>query len=421
MVARSRKSSSFQDQTTPMRSGDAPLLPVVLQPMGSPSAEPFRLAAGSCFVGSSPGAHLVLNDRTVSRQHCEVELCAGGVRVTDLDSRNGTFYLGQRVDAIVLAIGSSFTVGAVTVSILPDTDSRRVEPSSDTSLGTMLGESLAMRRLFAIVTRMQDSAIPVLLEGEAGVGKETLARTIHSLSKFSAGPFTVLRCAAVPRDLIAAELFGDGQGTGGVFAGAQGGTSYLADVDAIPQELQLALLERLERTENGSARLITSSTAPLEDLVREGRFASELYFRISVVRLSVPPLRERREDIAALARSFVQRDGRELSPAAIEDLKQRSFPGNLRELESLILAYSALGSLPAPSRVRGSLLDLAMDEMIDPSRPYAELKDGIVDRFTARYLKEVLRHAAGNQSVAARLAGMDRTYFGRLLAKYQVR
>ncbi|MBL9027582.1 MAG: sigma 54-dependent Fis family transcriptional regulator [Myxococcales bacterium] len=416
-------SGTFSDQTTPMWSaGSAPLLPVVLRVFGTTPPVTFRLAGGSCFVGSSKGAHLVVAEPTVSRQHCEIELCPGGVRVTDLDSRNGTFYLGQRVDAITLPVGATFTVGNVTIAIQPDVGADTVKPSDSTSLAGMVGHSLPMRMVFGVVERVAPTTVPVLLEGEPGVGKGTVARAIHALSRNAAHPFETFLGTAAPREALYEELLGHG----GALDRASGGTAYLRDVDGLPSDLQSALLARLETdSPSGSVappRIVCSTTKALEDEVRAGTFSSELFFRCSVVRIQVPPLRARREDIGALAAHFAERAGLPPLPLPIlEDLKGRALPGNLRELESLVRAFGVLGSLPAPAHVRGSLLDLALEEIADPTRPYAELKDALVERFTARYLHGLMRHTSGNQSVAARLAGVDRTYLGRLLAKHNLR
>lgn len=409
-----------------------PPLPVLLSPVGVPGATPFRLAAGSCFIGSSKGAHLVITEPTVSRQHCEVEITHGGVRITDLDSKNGTFYLGQRIDAIVLPPGASFAVGNVVVAIHTDAERMVIEPVAEPRYGDMEGASLAMRRLFAVVHRLRGSTVPVLIEGESGVGKQTLARTLHAASPVAAGPFVALRCAALPRELLSVEIFGHVDGRVGVVERAEGGTLYLDDVDALPLDIQLALLDVLERGQSrrvgaadakpATVRLVVASSKGLHDEVQAGRFRDALFFRISVVRLAVPPLRDRRDDIEPLARRFATRLGLGPLPSEVmEDLKTRAYPGNLRELESLVQTYGVLGALPAPTHVRGSLVDLAFEEVIDPSKPYAELKDEIVDRFTKRYLQEIMRHAAGNQSVAAKLAGLDRTYLGRLVAKYGIK
>jgi DNA-binding NtrC family response regulator len=425
-----RSGNPFEETTRPMRSSTAePLLPVIVRALDAEGTS-FRLAAGVCLVGTSPGAHLVLRDPTVSRQHCELELVAGGISVTDLDSKNGTFYLGKKVDRIVLPAGASFHAGEVQIAIEPDVERFKLEPSKATHLGLLIGESLSMRRLFTLIERLRGSGVPVLIEGESGAGKEACARTIHAEAK-SGGPFVVVRCASLPRELFAAELFGPrGEASSGAIARARGGTLFLDEVDALPLDLQPALLEILESGEMGARdggaptpfRLVSSTSKNLEDEVRAGRMRDGLYFRLSTVRLQVPPLRDRREDIAPLARTFAAEVGlTSLPDEIIEQLKTRAWSGNLRELKSAVLAYAALGALPAPSRIRGGILDLALGEITDATRPYAAQKDDLVDRFTRKYLEDLMRHTDGNQSVAARLAGLDRTYLGRLLVKHGVK
>ncbi len=414
-----------------MRSdGSPPPLPVVLRVLDTPATPAqFRLASGVCLIGTSPGAHIILQEPTVSRQHCEVELTAGGVAVTDLESRNGTYYLDRRVERIVLPPGATFAVGNVRIAIEPDIDRLRVEPSTLRALGKLSGDSLAMRKLFAVIERLRGSSVPVLIEGESGAGKEACARTIHEHSQSHAGSFVVVRCSALPRDLVAAEIFGSrgpDQPPSAVER-AHGGTLFLDEIDALPTDVQPALLDVVESGElalpGGPSRparfrLLAATSRDLEDAVREGRFREGLFFRLAAVRLRVPPLRERREDIALLAADFARELGTgELPAEVIEELKGRAWPGNLRELRSVVLAFGALGVVPSPTRIKGSMLDLALDELIDPTRPYADQKDDLVERFTRRYLDVLMRHTENNQSVAARLAGLDRTYLGRLLAK----
>lgn len=420
-------SSPFADKTLPLKNRAEPLLPVLVRaidPSGSSST--FRLAAGVCLIGTSKGAHLRVADPAVSRQHCELELTPGGVVLTDLESTNGTYYLGQRADRIVLTAGSSFTVGGVTVRLESDVDRTEIEPSSKHELGGLQADSLAMRRLFAIIERLRGSLVPVLIEGESGVGKEMCAHALHATSTVSAGPFVSVRCSALVEDALAAELFGDVNQAGAVQR-AGGGTLFLDHVDALSPALQQAVLELLEfgiipgRPAAGPVapfRLLTSSAPGLTDRASANSFNQGLFFRTAVVRFEMPPLRERREDIACLASHFAGEFSVQLPTEVVEQLRARPWPGNVRELRSVVQAYAALGVLPPPSRVRGSMLDLALDEAVDLSVPYAEQKDVVVDRFTRRYLEALMLRAGGNQSVASRLADLDRTYLGKMLAKH---
>lgn len=404
-------------------------LPVVLRVLeGVADRTSYRLAAGVCLIGNSNAAHLLVNEPTVSRQHCEVELTQGGVMVSDLESRNGTFYLGRKVDRIVLGPGATFSVGVVQIAIEPDLDPMRIEPAATASLGRLQGSSLAMRRLYTIIGRLAGSTVSVVIEGESGSGKGAIARAIHDNSLLREGPFVVVRCSALNPETLASELFGHATTGPGAFERARGGTLVLDDADALPRELQPLLLDSIEAEETkidgglrARPRVLSATLGSLEEAVREGRFHQGLYFRLSSVRVIAPPLRDRREDIPMLATTFAQEFQVALPSAVVEELIARPWPGNIRELRGAVQAFAALGALPPASRVRGGMLDLALDEMVDPSGAYADQKDALIDRFTRRYLEALIRYTEGNQSVAARIAGLDRTYLGRLLAKYGIK
>lgn len=400
---------AFDDQTVPMRPGDRPApIPVVLRSADG-NGTSFRLVQGVCLVGTSPGAHLRLSEPTVSRQHCEVELTAEGVVVSDLQSRNGTFYLGRRVDRIVLGPGASFSAGNVQILIESGLERGAVSPSATTTLGGMVGASLPMRRLLAIVQRLAGSLVPVLLEGESGVGKSTCARTLHDTSPVATGPYVVLPCASIPRESQAAEL-------AAALAAARRGTVHLRAIESLALELQPRLLDAIEG--GVDVRVIASTGRTVDDEVAGGRFHHGLYYRLAPLRLTVPPLRDRREDIPILARALAAPDGPPLTDEVLADLTSRAWPGNVRELRGALAAYAALGALPAASRPRGGVLSLALDELVDVHRPYAEQKDELTDRFAERYLRALLAHTEGNQSVAAKVAGLDRSYLGKLVARY---
>lgn len=177
-----------------------------------------------------------------------------------------------------------------------------------------------------------------------------------------------------------------------------------------------------DRVETVRVRVLAATNRDLGEEVRTGRFREDLFYRLAVVRITVPPLRARPEDIALLAQGFAAQLGaEELPPAILEQLKARPWPGNARELRNAVQAYAALGVLPEATRPRGALVDLALEEAVDVHRPYAEQKDELVDRFSRKYVEAMLAHTGGNQTLAARLAGLDRTYFGRLLSKLGLR
>jgi len=405
----------------------------------------FRLRMGSCVLGAGSGAHIVVAGSTVSRRHAELTLVPDGVVAQDLGSRNGTYYLGQRVDRMVLALGSRITLGGpagVQVAIDVDTDAlREALGEGAPSYGGMVGASPEMRRLFATLKRLEGSLVHVLVQGESGVGKELVARAIHAGSARADRPLVVVNCGAIARELVLSELFGHRRGafTGavesrvGAFEAADGGTLFLDEVGELPIDVQPALLRALESgavrpvgetaEKKVSVRIVAATNRDLEEDVREGRFRGDLYYRLAVVKLTVPPLRERPADVELLARTFARASGiGELPPDVLASLAARSWPGNARELRNAVEAYAALGGLAEGGAAPGELagLDHALQRTIDPGRPYAEQKELVSDRFTRTYLSLLLAKTGGNQSEAARISGLERSYLGKLLVKHGI-
>jgi transcriptional regulator with GAF, ATPase, and Fis domain len=432
-----RASGMTDDETLPLQSVLSVPLPVVVRVVGSSASHVLRPGA-TCTVGSADGADLVIASPTVSRAHAELTLVPEGVRVRDVGSRNGTFYLGQRIVEAVLAPSATIRLGSVDVSFAVDAGGLASLPEyAQPAYRGVLGPSGAMRRLFAVLVRLEGSLAPVLLEGESGVGKEVVAKAIHDGSGVAGGPFVAVNCGALPRDLVASELFGHKKGafTGatesrrGLFDAADGGTLFLDEIGELPLELQPHLLRVLETGEvrpvgsdaghRVKVRIVAATNRDVDEEVRAGRFREDLLYRLGVVRLRIPPLRERLEDIATLAAHFA--GDQELPSAVLEALRARDFPGNVRELRNAVQAWAALGVLPEPRRSSVATLELALGEMVDPRAPYAPQKEAIVDRFTAIYLRRLLADAGGSQTAAARIADLDRGYLGRLLVKYGIK
>jgi transcriptional regulator with GAF, ATPase, and Fis domain len=435
-----RKGAPRDETATHARTGtQARPLEVIVRVSGAPAAPAeVRLRAGTCLIGSAPTCDIVVNDPTVSRTHLELHLVPEGVGVRDLGSRNGTFYLGQRVEKMILRPGARLELGSAVVAVEPDAAALSSESAYDREdYRGAVGRSLAMKRLFGTLQRLEGSLVTVLLEGESGVGKEVVARAIHSGSRVADGPLVTVNCGAIARELVASELFGHKKGafTGatdhrtGAFDEAGDGTLFLDEIGELPLDLQPALLRVLEtgevrpvggdRAHNVRVRIVAATNRDLLKEVAAGRFREDLYYRLAVVRLPIPPLRERPDDVEPLAQRFAESVGLEALPAAVlEGLKSRAFPGNVRELRNAVHAFAALGVLPLPTQRPGSTLELALSELVDTSRPYADLKDELVDRFTRLYLKALLARTGGNQSAAARLAGLDRTHMGRLVSKH---
>jgi two-component system, NtrC family, response regulator GlrR len=401
-----------------------------------------RLESGTCVVGSAPDCDLVLaNHTTVSRKHLEIEVVPEGARVTDLGSRNGTFYMGQRIERAILAPGAHVVVGDVELALDAEDvkDATEIEPSSANEYRGMIGHSIAMRRLFTLLERLEGSLVNVLIVGESGVGKELVARAIHDGSHVAhTGPFVALNCGALPRELVASELFGHVKGafTGaqharqGAFESANGGTLFLDEIGELPLDMQPLLLRALESGEirpvgsddvrKVSVRVVSATNRPLEEEVAANRFRQDLYFRLAVVRAHVPPLRSRRDDVGVLVERFAKQANLTIPKSEIERLRGRALFGNVRELRNLVSAFSVLGRFPDELPLRSaSQLEDALRLEIDPDRvAYAEQKDRLVDQFTRLYLESLMDRCGHNQSAAAKMAGLNRSYLGELLTKY---
>jgi DNA-binding NtrC family response regulator len=438
------KPPSRSDPTAALHVRAPPPLGALVRVSGA-TAFPAERALGEepCVIGAGKGADVIISDPAVSRAHVELSLVPEGVAVRDLGSRNGTFYLGQRVEKIILTLGSRLRVGAAELAIEPDLASLAAggDEAPLPAYRGLTGASPAMRRLFAALARLEGSLVNVLVEGESGVGKELVARALHEGSRVAAGPLVVVNCGALGRELSQSELFGHRKGafTGahearrGAFEAAHGGTLFLDEIGELPLDVQPVLLRALESGEvkplgeneprRVKVRLVAATHRDLLAEARAGRFREDLFYRLAVVRLGVPPLRDRPEDIALLAREFAAEAGLgELPAEAVAFFQAHPFPGNARELRNAVQAYVALGALPeARTAPEGEALTAALRALIDPSGSYQEQKELFVNRFARVYLELLLARTGGNQSEAARVSGVERSYLGKLLAKHGVK
>jgi DNA-binding NtrC family response regulator len=440
------KSAPVADETRALaRPGGRPPLGAIVRPVGakaSPAALRLAPGAGPWVIGAGAGAAMIVQSDTVSRAHLELALVPEGVLATDLGSRNGSFYLGQRFERMVIALGSVARLGTVDVRVDADLDALDAAQGEAAPQGYrgLLGTSAPMRRLFAVLARLEGSLASVLVEGESGTGKELVARAIHAGSSVSAGPFVVVNCGAIARELVLSELFGHRRGaftgaTGdrvGAFEAAHGGTIFLDEIGELPIDVQPALLRALEAGEvrpvgetaarSVRVRVVAATNRRLEEEVRAGRFREDLYYRLAVVRLATPPLRDRPEDVPLFADHFARLAGAGALPEeARAAFAARSWPGNLRELRNAVQAFLAIGALPGDASAEGSALEAALRRAIDPRRPYEDVKEEVMGRFWRVYLEVLLRETNGNQSEAARVSGLDRSYLGRMIARYGVR
>lgn len=416
-------------------------LPARVRVDGSP-ARPnvFALQKGACVLGSSKEADVVVTDPAVSRTHVRLELVPEGVRVLDLCSSNGTFFLGQRVENITLGLGSRIRIGSTDVLIEADPQALdhndKTDDAAPTAYRGLVGRSSPMARLFSILARLEGSLAHVLVEGESGTGKELVVAAIREGSSLSHRPFVSVNCGAIGRELVLSELFGHKKGsfTGavdsrrGAFDEADGGTLFLDEIGELPLDAQPTLLRALElgevrpigetQSHRVKVRVLAATNRNLEEETKHGRFRQDLYYRLAVVKVRIPPLRDRPEDIPLLARAIAAAEGvYELPEPLLSSLVGRPWLGNVRELRNAIQSYLAVGESEVDEAIYDPLIG-ALERVIDPTAKYAEQKDAIGAVFTRIYVRALLQHTGGNQTEAAKVAGLDRGYLGRLIARH---
>jgi DNA-binding NtrC family response regulator len=400
--------------------------------------------------GAHPTNDLVLaEDRTASRHHFEIINTERGWLLVDLNSTNGTFLDGRRIERAYLSAGSQIRAGSSTLTFAPIDEEVTVEPDREGELCGLVGQSVKMRQVFALIKKIAPMDVSVIIGGETGTGKELVAQAIHELSGRKKGPMVVLDCGAIPPNLIESELFGHEKGsfTGamtarpGAFERAHGGTIFLDELGELRLDLQPKLLRVLENREvrrvggndvlEVDCRVIAATNRDLPKEIAAGNFREDLFFRLSVIHIHLPPLRERREDIPlilkrALADPEVQaRHGRKrISPEALSLLMAYGWPGNVRELMNVlshVLAFSdGEEVLPEhlPPRVRGQQREepLPFNEHLT----FKDAKEQLLENFEREYVTSVLTRCEGNLSRAARESGLHRKSIERLVKKYQL-
>jgi DNA-binding NtrC family response regulator len=395
-------------------------------------------AGEEATIGTEPGNDLVLSDRTVSRHHLAIRAGARGFELTDLGSTNGTILGGYRVFSALLEPGALVGLGRTTVKFDASDDQVREDLSPRESFGRAIGASAAMRRVFGVLERFASADGTILLEGETGTGKEVLAEAIHQESPRRAGPFVVVDCGAIPPALIESELFGHARGafTGavehrvGAFESARGGTVFLDEIGELPLASQPALLRALEdrtckrvgddRRIHIDVRVVAATHRDLRHEVNRSRFRADLFYRLAVLRVRVPALRERRDDIALLVRHFhAQLAAGDLLPDdLVTALARQSWPGNVRELRSAVQRAVVLGD--ASGWADGSRRK-AVPDLTDLERTYSDSKEDAIARWERGYVARLLEQFSGNLSHAARSVGMSRNYLRKLAVRYGLR
>jgi transcriptional regulator with PAS, ATPase and Fis domain len=418
-----------------------------LRVVEGPDAGALSTSAGERMsIGTHPRAHFCLNDRTMSRFHCEIELHRGRALVRDLGSRNGTRVDGVLVQAAYLRRGALLTLGRNVVCFELADDRVSIPLHESPQLGLLAGRSPAMRAAFAVLARAAESDITVLLRGETGTGKDQAAESLHRLSPRRDHPFVVVDCGGLPASLLESELFGHARGafTGadrartGAAEAAHRGTLFLDEIGELDLALQPVLLRLLERREVQrigetrpvpvDVRVIAATSRNLRREVNAGRFRSDLYYRLAVMEVVLPPLRERLEDLPLLVDSLIERGGAGDHPAVaslrtpefLARLARHDWPGNVRELRNYLESCLALAER-APPPGGGAEPGRAAMPAIDPSLPFRTARERWLRWFERRYLEELLDRAGDNVSAAARAAGVDRVYFHRLLRRVGLR
>ncbi len=404
------------------------------------------LPGPEALIGSGRECDLTLRDDTVSHNHMRVRIDLNEIRIVDCGSRNGTIVDGLRVADAFARPDSSIVLGATTLRLQLLADTVDVPLSSKTTFGGLIGTSIAMRQLFAVLDRVAPTETTVLIEGETGTGKELIAEAIHDYSPRADGPFIVFDCSAITPQLIESELFGHTKGafTGavadriGAFEAADGGTLFLDEIGELPLELQPKLLRALERLEVSpvgtherrqvNVRIVAATNRTLAHMVDSRRFREDLYYRLAVVRVVAPALRERPDDIPLLIEHFIaQFAGRhgaatELPERTIRGFQTMAWPGNVRELRNAVARAMSLGP-PRDLRASGEIALTAPSSApeIDLSVPLKLAKERVANAFEKAYVTEALKASGGVVTRAAEIAGVNRKYIHRAIRHHGLR
>jgi DNA-binding NtrC family response regulator len=397
-----------------------------------------------CSIGSHESNDLVLSDDTVSRFHCEVRIASDGARVRDLGSRNGTVLDGVPVVEAFARGDSLIRLGSSVVRFQFATDRNPLPVSEATRFGSLVGVSSAMRAAFALLERASSSNATVLLEGETGTGKGQAAESIHKASARRDKPFLTLDCSAIPQNLLESELFGHERGAFtsatsqriGIFEAANGGTVFLDEIGELGLDLQPKLLRVLENREvrrvgsnmarSVDVRVVAATNRDLRAEVNAGRFRSDLYFRLAVLKIPLPALRQRPEDIPTLVDGILTSLGADdeeskhlRTPEFYEQLARASWPGNVRELRNCIERCLVFQDARLVDEEVGAAE--ADEPRVDARKPFAAARDEALAQFERSYLEALLRMHGGKMSRAAAAAGIGRVYLYKLLQRHDLK
>jgi transcriptional regulator with GAF, ATPase, and Fis domain len=451
---------------------------------GADQGKELEIAKPRVTGGRSIISDLVLADKAVSGTHFEIAARDDGYRLRDLNSRNGVYVGDLRIREVFLRPGTVFKMGHTSIQFQPLQDVVEIELSKRDRFDAIIGGSAAMRQIFAQLEKVAPSDLTVLITGETGTGKEMVARAVHNTSTRKNKPFVVLDCGSIPRELIESTLFGHEKGsfTGavgqhiGCFEQAQGGTIFLDEIGELDITLQPKLLRVLEqreikrvggdRTVKVDVRVLAATNRDLREEVNKGHFREDLYFRLSVVHVELPPMRERREDIPGLANHFLRdiagRRSMQMSfgPDAITAMIGHAWPGNVREMRNVVERAAALSDGPTITRadlvfgrelgasvsashdlakagIAGAQRAIAAEAgvelppgsgpaifdaaLLKPGLGFKQAKQTVVDAFEAAYLEALLTRNEGNITRSANEAGLTRYHLRELLKRHGVK
>ncbi|HLK36223.1 MAG TPA: sigma 54-interacting transcriptional regulator [Polyangiaceae bacterium] len=429
------------------RGGAPSSVPKLVAVAGPSLGRALAMSQAFATVGRHPSNDLVLPDPLVSGVHLELRRAGDRVHVQDAGSTNGTWLGPHRVERIELAPGGEIAVGASVLRLERDDDASAAAVSQATSFGELVGESTEMRELFATLERVSPKELSVLVQGETGTGKEEVARAVHARSARASGPLVTIDATALPESLVESLLFGHEKGafTGadqrrpGFFESASGGTVFIDEIGDLPLPLQAKFLRVLERHEvvrvggqepiKVNVRVVAATHRDLRNEIDAGRFREDLFYRIAQVRVVLPPLRDRVEDIPILCRKLLAglQGGLpaplSIDPEALQALSAMPWPGNVRELRNVLARVSAFvqgGVIRRPDVAgegfgfRGTRPER---DALDVSGTFAKAKDGAIERFEAAYLAALMKRCGGNLSLAARQSDVARHHLRELLKK----
>lgn len=394
-------------------------------------------------IGRNEACDLVLDDKRVSAVHVELVATERGVRVRDLGSRNGTFLGDTRIGEVYLLKPTLFTVGESLLEFSP-TGPETVDIPDVAGFGPLVGSSAGMRAVFERCRKAAPTELTVLILGETGCGKELVAQAIHQASNRANKPFVVVDCGAIPPSLAESALFGHERGsfTGAVdkrvspFVEADGGTIFLDELGELPVDVQPKLLralaeQRIKSVGSNNYRPVNVRViaATRRDLVREvnaGTFRSDLYFRVAQLRVELPPLRERLEDIPALVRKMMSDIGDKeaygrITSDSLERLMRHDWPGNVRELRNVVsvaLAFGKEGPLDLAQHL--APLVAASDSTPTRGRTFQDAKRDVLARFEREYFTALYAECSGNVSEIGRRAAMERAHVRGYLRRHGI-